>query len=114
MHEFGIMESALASVLSQARAHGGKQVVRVGLRVGALAGVEPEALRMAFEALAKGTSADGAVLDIESVPARGRCEDCDAEFDVGTDFIFSCPKCGRVSGELSQGRELDLVRIDLS
>lgn len=114
MHEMGIMESAIEMVLTQARDHDATQVHRVVLRVGALSGVEPEALRLAFDAAVKGTPAADADLEVESVPARGRCTDCDLEFAVDSDFIFTCPGCGRISAELVQGRELELARIEMS
>jgi hydrogenase nickel incorporation protein HypA/HybF len=108
------METAMEAVLAQAREHKATQVHRIVLRVGALSGVEPDALRLAFETSIKGTPAADADLDLETVPARGRCTDCDLEFDVQSDFIFTCPKCGRISGELVQGRELELARIEMS
>lgn len=114
MHEVGIMETAIEAVLAQARDHDATRVHRVVLRVGALAGAEPDALRFAFGAVTRGTPAADADLEIETVPARGRCTDCDLEFEVKSDFIFTCPKCGRISGELVQGRELELCRIEMS
>jgi hydrogenase nickel incorporation protein HypA/HybF len=114
MHEVGIMETAIEAVLSEARGHDASRVHTIVLRVGALSGVEPDALRLAFDAAVKGTPAAGAGLEIETVPARGRCPDCDLEFGVESDFIFTCPKCGRISGELVQGRELELTRIEMS
>ena len=114
MHEMGIMESAIEAVLAQARGHDATQVHQIVLRIGALSGVEPEALRLAFDAVVKDTPAAGADLEIETVPARGRCPNCDLEFAVDTDFVFTCPRCRRVSGELVQGRELELARIQVS
>jgi hydrogenase nickel incorporation protein HypA/HybF len=114
MHEVGIMESAIEAVLAEARGNDATRVHNIVLRVGALSGVEPDALRLAFDAAVKGTPAAGSGLEIESVPARGRCPDCDLEFDVDSDFIFTCPKCARISGELVQGRELELARIEMS
>jgi hydrogenase nickel incorporation protein HypA/HybF len=114
MHEMGIMESAIEEVLAQASDHDASRVHRIVLRIGALSGVEPEALRLAFDSAVKGTAAAGAELEIESVQARGRCPDCDLEFGVESDFIFTCPRCGQISGELVQGRELELARIEMS
>jgi hydrogenase nickel incorporation protein HypA/HybF len=114
MHEMGIMETAIEAVLTHARENEATQVHRVVLRVGELSGAEPEALRLAFDAAAENTPAAGAEFEVESVPARGYCPDCGLEFGVKSDFIFTCPKCGRISGELVQGRELELARIEMS
>ena len=108
------MESAIDSVLHQARAHGARQVHRIVLRIGARSGVEPESLRFAFDVVTNGTLAAGAVLEIESVPARALCAACAEEFSVESGFIYTCPRCGALSGDIRQGRELELTRIEMS
>jgi hydrogenase nickel incorporation protein HypA/HybF len=65
MHEAGLMQSALDLAADHARRAGAGNIRRVVLRVGALSGVEPDALRFAFEAMAPGTPAAGAVLELE-------------------------------------------------
>jgi hydrogenase nickel incorporation protein HypA/HybF len=66
MHEAGLMQSALELAGGHARRAGAVAIRRVVLRVGALSGVEPDALRFAFEALAPGTPAAGATLELEA------------------------------------------------
>ncbi len=114
MHELGIMESAMAAVLRTAGEKHAKRVHRVVLRVGSLSGAEPDALRFAFDIVTRGTPADGAVLDIDEVPARAVCPDCSLEFDANAAFITECPRCRRICGNLRQGRELELSRIEMS
>ena len=114
MHEVGIMESALGAVLSQARINGARRVHRIVLRIGALAGVEADALRFAFDIVSANTPAAGAELAIDAVPARAHCAACDADFGVDSGFIFVCPRCARLSGDVRQGRELELSRIEMS
>ncbi len=114
MHEVGIMESAIDAVLHQARVHQAQRVHRIVLRIGTLAGVEPDALRFAFDVVTHGTVAAGAELAIESVPARARCAACAADFTITTGFIATCPRCGQLSGDLRSGRELELARIEMS
>lgn len=114
MHELGIMESAIDAVLREAQAHGARTVHRIVLRVGALSGVEPEALRFAFDIVTRGTPAAQATLEIRDVPARARCASCDLEFGVEGGFVFTCPACRRLCGEIRQGRELELYRIEMS
>ena len=108
------MESAVDAVLRQARAHSARRVHRIVLRIGALAGVEPDSLRFAFDVVTNGTAAAGAALEIESVPARAYCAACAEEFAVETGFIYSCPRCHGLSGDIRQGRELELSRIEMS
>lgn len=108
------MESALGAVLREARARGAARVHRIVLRIGSLSGVEPEALRFAFDVVARDTLAAAATLDIENVPARARCSACQEEFGVETGFIFTCPRCGHLCGDIRSGRELELSHLEMS
>jgi hydrogenase nickel incorporation protein HypA/HybF len=113
MHELGIAQAALQQTLEQARRAGATRVARIVLRVGALSGVDGEALRFAFTSILPGTAADGAALEIEPVPAVARCPDCQREFNPDADFIFTCPSCQRLCTALTQGRELELTRLEI-
>jgi hydrogenase nickel insertion protein HypA len=73
MHEFSIMSSALELAEKNTRAAGATQIHRLKVRVGALSGVVPEALRFAFDGLKDQTLAAGAEFEIELVPAVGWC-----------------------------------------
>lgn len=114
MHELGIMQSTIELVEAQARAHAATQVHRITLKIGELAGVEIEALRFAFDVVAAGTLADGSSLEIVSVPAQVYCKKCAVEFSPIHGPIFACPHCGDFSGEIRQGRELELTQIEMS
>ena len=114
MHEVGIMESALGAVLGQARSHGAQRIHRIVLRIGALSGVDADALRFAFDAITENTPAAGAELAIDEVAALAHCAACNADFGIASGFIFSCPRCRRLSGDVRQGRELELSRIEMS
>lgn len=114
MHEVGIMESALDAVLDQGRAHGAQRVHRIVLRIGALAGVDADALRFAFDVVTRGTIAAEAELVIQEVVARAHCAACAEDFEVDRGVIFSCPRCRRLSGDVRQGRELELSRIEMT
>lgn len=113
MHEFGIMESALQSAVQQARSAGANNIHWIRLRVGRLSGVDPEALRFAFEALRNHSPAADARLDIEEIPAVCWCHGCAAEFETG-DLTYQCPRCQQPSQELRRGRELELASLEIS
>jgi hydrogenase nickel incorporation protein HypA/HybF len=113
MHELGIAESALQVALKRARDEGATRVRRIVIRVGTLSGVDPEALRFALTTILPGTAAEEAVLQIDPVPALAYCQDCLQDFTPDTDHFFECPKCGRLCGTIKQGRELDLVRLEV-
>ncbi len=106
------MESALDAIRHEAGKHGATRVSRIVLRIGALSGVDCEALRFAYDALAPGSIAAGATLEIEAVPARVRCAACGTEFGVDRGFIFQCPQCREYSGDILAGKELGIARLE--
>lgn len=111
VHELILAESALKLALSAA---GAARVFRIGLRVGTLSGVDPEALQFALTCVAQRTLAEGAVIDIETVAARGHCAACREEFALERDALLECPACGRPVTELRGGRELEVSRVEFS
>ncbi len=115
MHEVGIIETTLEIVLQHVAAQQAQRVDRVVLRIGSLAGVENQALHFAFDAVSHGTAAEGATLEIEAVPAAVYCRECDREFEAEEgSYIFKCPVCGGLCGEVRRGRELELTRIEMT
>jgi hydrogenase nickel incorporation protein HypA/HybF len=113
MHEIGLMQQAMELALECAARNGGRRIHRITLRVGAFSGVVPEALAFAFDAVAHGTIAEGARLDLECVPAVCFCASCGQEFEP-PDVIFDCPRCRQPSAELRRGRELELASLEVS
>jgi hydrogenase nickel incorporation protein HypA/HybF len=117
MHEAGLMQEALDLATAAAQRAGASRVHRLALRVGTLSGVVPEALQAAFAALAPGSAAEGAQLDIELIPAIGWCPHCSAEFIVagGTPLTDTrCPTCGHAPDPLRRGLELELGSMEVS
>jgi hydrogenase nickel incorporation protein HypA/HybF len=112
MHELSIMESALTLALDRTQKAGGNRVYMIRLRIGALSGVLPDALRFAFDTLVTGTPAEGAELKIDHVPARFWCAACLREFQAD-DMLAECPECHGLSGELRAGRELELASLEI-
>ncbi len=58
MHELSIASAILDAVRKEAEKRPGVHVSKVGVRIGALSGVEPEALSFGFGALVQGTDLD--------------------------------------------------------
>jgi hydrogenase nickel incorporation protein HypA/HybF len=112
MHEVTIMAEALRLAVVAAQSNGAARIVKLRLRIGAMSSVVPEALRFAFDVVCRGTLAEGAVLEIEQVPAACWCASCRAEFECA-DLFGECPRCHEVSGELRRGRELEIASVEV-
>ena len=112
MHELSLMEALRVQALAAARAEGASRITAISLRIGSLAGVEPEALRLAHSVVMAGTIAAGAELRIEVVIACFFCEPCQQAFDAEQGDCL-CPRCGSFSRRLLQGRELELTSLEI-
>lgn len=108
MHELAITESLVAAVAENV---GTARVARVRLQVGQLAGVLPSALQFCFEACARGTPLEGATLQIDEIPARGRCRACQTEMTILT-FVDTCA-CGSIEVDLLSGQELRIKDVEV-
>lgn len=113
MHEVGIMRSALHMAIAQAERAGATRIHRLRLRVGALSGVVPEALEMAFVATTPGTPAEGAEFVLETVPVVCQCDNCGHEFEP-EDIVYCCPICEALCSHVRQGREIELASLEVS
>lgn len=112
MHEMGIANSILTGVAVELERRPGARAVKVGVRIGELAGVDPDALNFAFEALTLETPLAGLVLDVEYRAPHALCRDCRHEFEM-RNFELLCPGCGGVNAECVSGDELEFAYLEV-
>jgi hydrogenase nickel incorporation protein HypA/HybF len=110
MHEMSIAMNIIEIASSAARAEGARAIGCIELEIGTMAGIMLESLEFCFEAAAKGTLAEGAVLDITSIPAEGRCTVCNKISAVDS-LAAQCPYCGAYLLGLLKGTELKIKAI---
>lgn len=120
MHELSIAENLVSQALEALHEASDRdslapfRVDALQLRVGLLAGVEKESLLFCYDIASEGTPLAGSRLTIEEVPVVIFCAACQAEQELPGIQSFRCPRCGRPSGDVRRGRELELVSIQLS
>lgn len=110
MHELSIASEIISIVEKEIEKLQIGGIKTIKLKIGALAGVDPEALRFGFEAASAGTKLDGTQLDIDWVTVKGRCRTCSREFAID-DYAFICPYCESRDIEVTEGEELDIVHL---
>lgn len=111
MHEMSIAESVLGIVEETARREGFTRVKEVRLEIGRLAAVEIEALRFCFDAVVRGSLAEGAALAIDETPGTAWCFDCSASVGLAS-RADPCPECGGGKLQVNGGTDMrvkDLV-----
>ena len=113
MHELSLAESLIEQVERAVEAAGGGRVTALQLSVGALAGVDADALRFGFDVATRGTRLEGAALEIALLPVIIHCPICDADVELPDIQHFRCPRCGTPSLDVRQGRELTIETVEV-
>jgi hydrogenase nickel incorporation protein HypA/HybF len=108
VHELSLSENIVDAVRERL---GDQRVVRVRLEIGRLMAVIPEALEFSFEVCARGTSLEGATLEIDQIAARGECRTCGTRFEL-EDPIPLC-HCGSADVAISGGDALRIKDVEV-
>lgn len=112
MHEMSLAESAMQIIEDAARKQSFKRVRTVYLEIGQLACVEPEAMRFCFDAVIKGSIAQGASLQIVDTPGLGRCTQCGTEAQIAT-LYQACPGCGSYGIQVISGDAMRVIELEV-
>lgn len=90
----------------------GARIIRIGLSIGELSGVDPDSLNFCFGEVAAGNGLDGVELVIGRAPRLNSCPACGITFPV-FGFEFGCPSCYSTGTEPVGGREIIVSWVDL-
>lgn len=112
MHEMSLSLSLVDLVSRHAAAEGARRVVSVGVEVGALGHVEPQALAFCLQSAARGTVAEGARFDIAVPPGRAWCFGCNGEVPLAARGA-PCPACGGFDLRIARGEELKVTSMEI-
>jgi hydrogenase nickel incorporation protein HypA/HybF len=117
MHELSLCQSIVKLVDSSVAAQPVPvRVIHIALDIGEAAAVELDTLRFCFPIAAEGSAAEGATLEITSVPVSLRCLACGSEYrpDPGPAALAApCPDCGDGRHEVLAGKELSVRHIEV-
>lgn len=105
MHEMSLAEGILQIAEDSAAREGFERVKEIRLEIGALAGVEVDALRFCLDVVLKGSLANGARVALETLPGRGWCLACGGEVEIAA-LYDPCPRCGGYQVQATGGTEL--------
>lgn len=111
MHELGVALAIRSAAMAELEKHAPARLREVRVRVGELAGVEPQLLALAWDSLVSEGPHAGCTLVVERELARQSCPTCGevVELQVGS-WLRLCPNCDlplRIEG----GDALDLIQI---
>lgn len=112
MHEMALAEGVLQIVEEAAGAQGFARAKIVVLEIGELSAVEPEAMRFCFDAVARGTLAEGAQLEVIAVPGEGLCLNCHKTVPLAA-LYDPCPACGGYPVQATGGTEMRVKELEV-
>ncbi len=112
MHEVSLAQSIVEMVAERARSEGARVVRRIGIAVGALGHVEPEALVFCLHSAARGTALEGAAFDLTTPPGQAFCFDCGGEVTIAARGL-PCPECGGHALRVSGGEDLKVTHMEI-
>lgn len=112
MHEMGIANSVLDAIRTETLRFPDGHICKVGVRIGELAGVNPDAMNFCFEALVRGTELEPLALEIEYCPRRYQCRRCCQSYAAARDQS-ACPECGMTDLQFIGGDELELAYLEV-
>jgi hydrogenase nickel incorporation protein HypA/HybF len=112
VHELSIAMS-IVDLAQEEAARRGAKVTAVHLKLGALAGIVKTALVSSYEMACMDTSLQGSQLIVEEVPVVVYCSQCKMRRPLSSIQLFSCAECGAPTSEVVQGKELEVVALEI-
>jgi hydrogenase nickel incorporation protein HypA/HybF len=113
MHELSIAMGIVRIAENEIAKAKVKKVTKIELEIGVLSGVELDSLNFVWELAIKDSVLESAEKEITVVAGKGKCLDCDTEFDM--ELIYdACPKCNSYFKDILQGKELKVKSLEVS
>lgn len=106
MHELSVAASICESV---ARRVGAAEIDEMVVEVGALSGLNPDALEFCLEEAARMQGLRLGRFEIEMVAGKARCA-CGHVYEA-SDLLAPCPKCGGFERDFTGGDEIVVSRL---
>lgn len=112
MHELTATKSILDMVVEEAARVGARRITKICLKSGEWSTFDPDSIAFYFGIVSRGTAAEGARLDVQILPVRYLCAECQIEYEPLGGQI-ACPQCQSGKGKLVGGREFYVDSIEV-
>jgi len=107
-----LAEGVLQVIEDAARQQGFTRVRTIWLEIGQLAAVEVEALRFCFDAVTRGSLAEGSRLEIVATPGSAWCMQCSGSVALQA-LDDACPQCGSYQLQVTGGSEMRVKELEV-
>ena len=121
MHEFAFALDIFKVAEATARKYNAKKITEVLLEIGELTLIVPDLLRRSFEMATAGSIAEGAYLNIQIVPGKIKCRECNKissvtlteEAQLTGLQLFRCTFCHSPNTEVIDGKKANVKNIKI-
>ncbi|HVO97707.1 MAG TPA: hydrogenase maturation nickel metallochaperone HypA [Bryobacteraceae bacterium] len=113
MHELSIVQSIVETAVDAATQASASRVSKVYLRLGVLSGAVKESLQFCYSIGTLDTILEGSSLEIEELPVKIYCAKCREVRELPDIQRFRCPVCNTPSGDVRQGKELEIGSLEV-
>lgn len=112
MHELSICKNIMEIVNQQTIGAKFNSIKKIYLEIGELTMIDKTALIYSFNIIANKTKAQGAILEIISIPGKATCDFCKKIISVNH-YADPCQYCGNFSLTITQGEELRVKSMEV-
>jgi hydrogenase nickel incorporation protein HypA/HybF len=110
MHELSLALEVIELAQREADKNGVSTIQEILIAVGDLSGVEGDIFQSALEMVVKDTILEGAKLNINRIPGKGKCNTCQQEF-IMNNRLDICPGCQSFPSEITGGQEFRVLSL---
>lgn len=110
MHELGIVYEVIKVVDLFVRENAIVKVDKIVLEIGQLSQAIPRFIEECYPAAVSGTPYEETKLEIISLPAEGKCRNCEEIYNI-VEQRRICPVCGGTDYVLLTGQEFNIKEI---
>jgi len=112
MHEYSVVQALLERVEKFADENGAQRVTKVIVKIGAMSGVEPHLLEIAFNTFKEKTVCDRADFVMNVQPLTINCRTCGTQSELDK-IRYCCPQCESHDIDVVDGEEMYLMTLEM-
>jgi len=112
MHEYSVVQALLEQVEKFAEENDAERVTKVVVKIGAMSGVEPHLLEIAFDTFKEQTVCDGAEFVMHVQPLAVECAQCETRSELDKPH-YRCPECESLDVRVVDGEGMYLMTLEM-
>jgi hydrogenase nickel incorporation protein HypA/HybF len=112
MHELSVAEALISQMEEILNKENAQKALSAKLLVGALSGIEIDALEFALPIAAEGTKIEKCDFFMEKIPVTVECKDCSKKSEPELPLV-ECAHCGSSNVNIIEGKDFTLKSMEI-